>query len=113
MELLAYQEDMLGKINDIKSTIKFQMKKILCINVAVGIIAMSDDIPIQNLNMSINSLVSLLKKNKQVIIQRFNEIPTFFAISTNNREFPNDIHEGIKSVGTEPFVLLRAINRLK
>ena len=31
---------------------------------------MSDDLPIQDLNMSINSLVSLLKKNKQVIIQK-------------------------------------------
>ena len=69
LKLLAHQDDMFGKINDIKTIIKFQMKKILCINVAVGIIAMSDDIPIQNLNMSINFLVFLLKKNKQVIIQ--------------------------------------------
>ena len=75
LKLLAYQDDMIGKNNDIKTIIKFQMKKVLCINVAVRIITMSDDIPIQTLNMSINSLVSLLKKNKQVIIQKLNEIP--------------------------------------
>ena len=74
---------------------------------------MSDDIPIQTLNMSINSLVSLLKKNKQVIIQKITEIPKVIAISTNNKEFIKEILEGIKSVGTEPFVLVRAINRLK
>ena len=74
---------------------------------------MSDDIPIQTLNMSINSLVSLLKKNKQVIIQKLTEIPKVIAISTNNKEFIKEILEGIKSVGTEPFVLVRAINRLK
>ena len=74
---------------------------------------MSDDIPIQTLNMSINSLVSLLKKNKQVIIQKLTEIPKVIAISTNNKEFIKEILEGRKSVGTEPFVLVRAINRLK
>ena len=70
LTMLTHQDGMLSKINDIKTTIKFQMKKILCIDVAVWIITMSDDIPIQTLNMSINSLVSLLKKNKQVITQK-------------------------------------------
>merc|ERR1712190_88630 len=63
--LLTHQDDMLGKVNDIKATIKFQMKKVLCLNVAVGNVGMSDDQLVQNLNLAINFLVSLLKKNWQ------------------------------------------------
>merc|ERR1712076_46040 len=29
--MLTHQDDMLGKVNDIKATIKFQMKKVLCL----------------------------------------------------------------------------------
>merc|ERR1712227_793479 len=63
--MLTHQDDMLGKVNDIKATIKFQMKKVLCLAVAVGNVDMSDDQLVQNLNLSINFLVSLLKKNWQ------------------------------------------------
>merc|ERR1712062_115633 len=63
--MLTHQDDMLGKVNDIKATIKFQMKKVLCLNVAVGNVDMSEDQLVQNLNLSINFLVSLLKKNWQ------------------------------------------------
>merc|ERR1712131_561814 len=63
--LLTHQDDMLGKVNDIKATIKFQMKKVLCLNVAVGNVDMSEDQLVQNLILSINLLVSLLKKNWQ------------------------------------------------
>merc|ERR1712224_474204 len=59
--MLTHQDDMLGKVNDIKATIKFQMKKVLCLNVAVGNVGMSDDQLVQNLNLAINFLVSLLK----------------------------------------------------
>jgi len=34
--LLSHQESMIGKIEEVKSTIKFQMKKVLCLSVAVG-----------------------------------------------------------------------------
>merc|ERR1711913_135453 len=63
--MLTHQDDMVGKVNDIKATIKFQMKKVLCLNVAVGNVSMTDDQLVQNLNLSINFLVSLLKKNWQ------------------------------------------------
>merc|ERR1712165_74461 len=63
--MLTHQDDMLGKVNDIKATIKCQMKKVLCLNVAVGNVGMSDDQLVQNLNLAINFLVSLLKKNWQ------------------------------------------------
>ena len=63
--MLTHSDDMVAKVNDIKATVKFQMKKVLCLNVAVGNVGMTEDQIVQNLNLSINFLVSLLKKNWQ------------------------------------------------
>jgi len=63
--ILGASDDMMAKINEMKMTIKFQMKKVLCLAVAVGTVEMSDDQLAQNINMSINYLVSLLKKHWQ------------------------------------------------
>merc|ERR1712018_313363 len=63
--ILAQGDDMVAKIEEMKATIQFQMKKVLCLAVAVGTVEMSDDQIVQNLNMSINFLVSLLKKQWQ------------------------------------------------
>merc|ERR1711884_852987 len=41
--LLTHQDDIEAKINDMKATIKFQMKKVLCLNVAVGNTTMTED----------------------------------------------------------------------
>ena len=50
---------------DLKSTIKFQMKKVLCLSVAIGHVGMSEDDLVQNAHLAINFLVSLLKKHWQ------------------------------------------------
>merc|ERR1712018_500369 len=63
--ILAQGDDMVQKIEEMKATIKFQMKKVLCLAVAVGDVKMNDDQLVQNINMSINFLVSLLKKQWQ------------------------------------------------
>merc|ERR1711963_863796 len=63
--ILAQGDDMVGKIEEMKATNKFQMKKVLCLAVAVGDVEMTDDQLAQNINMSINYLVSLLKKQWQ------------------------------------------------
>merc|ERR1711887_380972 len=63
--ILAQGDDMVAKIDEMKMTIKFQMKKVLCLAIAVGNVEMSDDQLAQNINMSINFLVSLLKKQWQ------------------------------------------------
>merc|ERR1712110_1224622 len=63
--ILAAGDDMNAKIGEMKATIKFQMKKVLCLAVAVGDVNMNDDQLVQNINMSINFLVSLLKKQWQ------------------------------------------------
>ena len=46
-----------------KSMIKFQMKKVLCLAVAVGHVKMTDEDPVYNIHLAVNFLVSLLKKN--------------------------------------------------
>jgi large subunit ribosomal protein L10Ae len=53
------------KVNDIKATIKFQLKKVLCMGVAVGNVAMTERDIGFNIQMAVNFLVSLLKKNWQ------------------------------------------------
>lgn len=63
--LLTHADDMEAKVNDLKSTIKFQMKKVLCLNVAVGNTNMTEDELVYNIHLSVNFLVSLLKKHWQ------------------------------------------------
>lgn len=65
--LLTHNESMMAKLDEVKATIKFQMKKVLCLAVAVGNVKMSPDELAQNINLAINYLVSLLKKNWQNI----------------------------------------------
>merc|ERR1712000_530799 len=55
--IITAQDDMMAKID--------QMKKVLCLAVAVGTVDMTDDQLAQNINMAINFLVSLLKKQWQ------------------------------------------------
>ncbi len=67
--LLAGGEDMQEKIDEVKSTIKFQMKKVMCLNVAVGNVAMEKQEIIVNTQLASNFLASLLKKQWQNIGQ--------------------------------------------
>merc|ERR1711978_73193 len=60
--MLTHSDDMEGKVNDIRSTVKFQMKKVLCLAVAVGNVGMTEDDLAQNIFLGVNFLVSLLKK---------------------------------------------------
>lgn len=63
--LLTHQDNMVEKIDEVKATIKFQMKKVLCLGLAVGNVGMTPEQLAQNINLAINFLVSLLKKNWQ------------------------------------------------
>ncbi|KAL9625795.1 MAG: hypothetical protein Q9160_000115 [Pyrenula sp. 1 TL-2023] len=62
---VSHAEDLNGKLTEVKSTIKFQLKKVLCLGVAVGNIDMTEDELISNVMLAINYLVSLLKKGWQ------------------------------------------------
>lgn len=79
---ISHAEDMTNKLTEVRSTIKFQLKKVLCLGVAVGHVQMTDDQVLGNVMLgkcltllvrhhhtnfllAINFLVSLLKKNWQ------------------------------------------------
>merc|ERR1711972_221793 len=63
--LVTHNDDLNQKVNDLKATIKFQMKKVLCLSVAVGNVAMTEEELVQNVHLAMNFLVSLLKKHWQ------------------------------------------------
>ncbi|AFZ80920.1 60S ribosomal protein L1, putative [Theileria equi strain WA] len=60
---LLHSDKMEDKINEIKKSVKFQLKKVLCMGVAVGNVGMTHEQLRNNILLSINYLVSLLKKN--------------------------------------------------
>jgi large subunit ribosomal protein L10Ae len=64
---VSHSEDLAKKINEVRSTIKFQLKKVLCLGVAIGHVNMEEDQLVQNAMLSINFLISLLKKQWQNI----------------------------------------------
>merc|ERR1711908_241910 len=65
--LLEHGEDITEKIDSIRGTVKFQLKKVLTMGVACGHVEMSQDQLFANTMITINFLVSLLKKNWQNI----------------------------------------------
>uniref|UniRef100_G3S680 Ribosomal protein n=1 Tax=Gorilla gorilla gorilla TaxID=9595 RepID=G3S680_GORGO len=58
--LLTHKENIAAKADEVRSTFKFQMKKVLCLAVAVGHVKMTED--------ELKFLVSLLKKNWQNVL---------------------------------------------
>jgi len=62
---VSHAEDLQKKVDDVRATIKFQLKKVLCMGVAVGHCNMTEDQVLANVMLSVNFLVSLLKKNWQ------------------------------------------------
>merc|ERR1712094_146446 len=62
--LVTHGEPLENKVNEVKSSIKFQLKKVLCLGVAVGNLDMSEKEIYINTQTSVN-FVSLLKKNWQ------------------------------------------------
>ncbi|XP_036079736.1 60S ribosomal protein L10a-like [Rousettus aegyptiacus] len=67
LSLLPHKEKMVAEVNELKFTIKFQMKKVLCLAVAVGQVKMTDDELMYNIHLAVNFLVSFLKENWQNI----------------------------------------------
>merc|ERR1711924_492959 len=65
--LVEHAEDLMEKIDSIKGTVKFQLKKVLTLGVAVAHVDMAPDQCYVNIMITVNFLVSLLKKNWQNI----------------------------------------------
>merc|ERR1712070_244170 len=59
---VTHNEPIEKKINDVKGSVKWQLKKVTCLNVAAGNEKMSDEELRQNIVMALNFLASLLKK---------------------------------------------------
>ena len=64
-----YEVDLTEKIDGVKATIKFQMKKVMCLNVSVGNVGMDKEQITVNTQLACNFLASLLKKQWQNIGQ--------------------------------------------
>ncbi len=62
---VSHNDDLYAKVEEVKSTIKFQLKKVLCLAVAVGNVEMDESVLVNQVMMSSNFLVSLLKKHWQ------------------------------------------------
>jgi|TARA_B110000208_G_C11740143_1_gene419591 large subunit ribosomal protein L10Ae len=62
---LETDDDIAEKVQEIQKTIKFQMKKVLCMNAPIGTVDMSEEDVVRNVNLSVNFLVSLCKKGWQ------------------------------------------------
>jgi large subunit ribosomal protein L10Ae len=65
--VLDENDNLQEKIETVKATIKFQMKKVVCMSLAVANVDMSAGDISLNVQLSVNFLVSLLKKNWQNI----------------------------------------------
>ncbi|KAF1769065.1 hypothetical protein GCK72_000878 [Caenorhabditis remanei] len=63
--VVTHGESLQSKSDEIRATVKFQMKKVLCLSVAVGHVDLTQEELVSNISLSINFLVSLLKKNWQ------------------------------------------------
>jgi hypothetical protein len=87
--LVTHQESLEIKVNEIKATVKFQLKKVLCMGIAVGNCDMEEKQIFQNVTMSVNFLVSLLKKNWQNVC---NSMSFYFCAKTDFVRISSIIH---------------------
>jgi len=65
--VIGAAESLDTRINAVKAEVKFQMKKVLCISVAVGNVGLDIEKNSTNIQIATNFLASLLKKNWQNI----------------------------------------------
>ena len=60
-------DDPLDYVDEVRCTIKYQMKKVLELNVVVGNVNMSEDDLSRTIQLSINFLVSLLEEHQGIV----------------------------------------------
>eukprot|EP00696_Hemimastix_kukwesjijk_P012315 gnl/Hemi2/25434_TR8560_c0_g1_i1.p2 gnl/Hemi2/25434_TR8560_c0_g1~~gnl/Hemi2/25434_TR8560_c0_g1_i1.p2 ORF type:complete len:217 (-),score=83.04 gnl/Hemi2/25434_TR8560_c0_g1_i1:129-779(-) len=65
--VLTRSDDMKEKIAELQATVKFQLKKVLCMGVSVGHAKLEGNQIATNIQLAVNFLCSLLKKNWQNI----------------------------------------------
>jgi len=73
--VIQSNDDVKVKVEEGMASVKFQLKKVLCLGVAIANVSMTEEQIRQNLNISVNFLVSLLKKG-------WNNIKTLYIKTT-------------------------------
>ena len=61
-QVITHKEPLKDKVEEIKHSIKFQLKKVLCMAIPVGNDTQTEEEIQTNLTMSVNFLISMLKK---------------------------------------------------
>ena len=51
---VSHAEDLANKLSEVRSTIKFQLKKVLCLGVAVGHVEMTEDQVLTNVMLGMS-----------------------------------------------------------
>ena len=73
---ISHAEDLSNKLTEVRSTIKFQLKKVLCLGVAVGHIQMTEDQVLANVMLG-EYLISFLNSSCRLFISY--QLPRFLA----------------------------------
>jgi len=63
----THETPLLDKCDELHRTVRFQLKKVLCIGVPVGTVTLNDEQVCANVNLAVNTLIGLLKKGWQNI----------------------------------------------
>jgi len=63
----SHETSLIDKMDELHRTVRFQMKKVLCLGVAVGTVNLTDAEITTNITLAINTLIGLLKKGWQNI----------------------------------------------
>ena len=61
-KVITHNEKLSDKLYEIKTSVKFQLKKVICMAVAIGNVEQTEEQIETNLIMAVNFLISLLKK---------------------------------------------------
>lgn len=72
---VAHTDNLQDKINEARATVKFQLRKVTCLGIGVANVDLTEEQQRQNINLAVNFLTSLLKKN-------WNNIKSLFIKTT-------------------------------
>jgi large subunit ribosomal protein L10Ae len=75
---VSHSEDLATKITEVRSTIKFQLKKVLCLGVAVGHVEMTDDQVLANVMLSESRHITIYIGTWQLTEIRY-QLPGFLV----------------------------------
>lgn len=63
--LIREGDDLAAKLQEAKCTVKFQLKKVVCLSCPIGNVTQTEEQVVTNITLALNFLVSMLKKHWQ------------------------------------------------